>query len=107
VAPAVANASFVTKSSLTWMPVAFIQNYSDANAFCTTSTINGASGWRLPTEFELVDLYGAGTMNGQGWTLAKTWSSTVSGTAHLAVDLATGASAPQVDSNGAYVACVK
>lgn len=107
VAPAVTNTNYVTKGSITLMPATFIANWSDANTFCTTSQINGSTGWRLPTEFELVDLYTAGTMSGQGWALAKTWSSTVSGTTHLAVDLSNGASAPQVESNSAYVTCVK
>jgi hypothetical protein len=102
-----ANSNFVVKSSITWMPVTSIAHWSDANSFCTGTTINGAAGWRLPTEFELADLFASGLMNGQGWALAKTWSSTVSGTAHLAVDLSNGVSAPQLDSNSAYVACVK
>jgi hypothetical protein len=107
VAPPAVNASYVVKSSTTWMPVTFIANWSDANSFCTTTTINGTTGWRLPTEFELTDLYASAAMSGQGWTLAKTWSSTVSGTAHLAVDLSNGVPTPQMDSNGAYVTCVK
>jgi hypothetical protein len=107
VAPAAVNASYVVRSSRAWMPVASMAHWSDANSFCTTSTINGATGWRLPTEFELADLFTSGAMNGQGWTLAKTWSSTVSGSAHLAVDLSNGVSAAHLDSNSAYVTCVK
>jgi hypothetical protein len=107
VAPTAANTNFVTRSAVTWMPVTFILNWSDANSFCTTSTINGATGWRLPREFELQDLVTSGLMNGQGWTLAKTWSVSPSGTAHLAVDLSNGASGPQEDGSGAYVTCVR
>jgi Bacterial Ig-like domain (group 2) len=107
VAPTTANANFVTRSSVTWMPVTFILHWSDANSFCTTSTINGATGWRLPREFELQDLFASGLMNGQGWTLAKTWSVTAAGTAHVAVDLSNAASGPQEDGSGAYVTCVR
>jgi hypothetical protein len=49
---------------------------ADATALCA-GTINGQTGWRLPTKDELVSLYNSGAMNGQGWSLAGwVWSST-------------------------------
>lgn len=110
VAPTVMAANVVVKNSLTWMPVTFSASWVDANAFCTTSTINGVAGWRLPTEFDLSTFFAAGSMNGQGWSLGRTWSST-GGTgvvaSHVAVNLASGVSNDQANDNSAYVACVR
>ena len=110
VAPAVVAANIVVKNSLTWMPVNFSSNWVDANAFCTTSIINGKAGWRLPTEFDLSTLYDGGSMSGQGWSLGRTWSSTGGSgvvASHIAINLATGVSNDQANENSAYVACVR
>lgn len=109
VAPA-ATGSVLLRNALTWTPTAFAKTWSDADAFCTTTTINEKTGWRLPTEFELADLATSGTIAGQGWVAAKTWSSTRSdAVSHLTIDLANPAvpSAPHLDENSAYVTCVK
>jgi hypothetical protein len=110
VAPAAVAANVVVKNSLTWMPVTFSASWVDANAFCTTSVINGQAGWHLPTEFDLSALFATGSMNGQGWSLGRTWSST-GGTgvlaSHVAVNLATGVANDQANDNSAYVACVR
>ncbi|MFL6673623.1 MAG: hypothetical protein ACJ8LG_10070 [Massilia sp.] len=109
VAPAPGTANYVTRGQLAWMPTTFALTWSDANAFCTSSKINGLTGWQLATEFDLTELFASGALAGQGWTLGKTWSST-SGAAtgtHLAVQLSTGASAPELNDNKAYVACVR
>lgn len=109
------SGNYVTRSGHTWMPVQFIDNQTNASSYCTTTTINGMTGWRLPTEFELSDLYVSGMMNGQGWALCKTWSSTpstglggatVSGY-HRAVNLSSGAASDERDEDSAYVACVR
>lgn len=117
VAPASATRIFVVRSGRTWMPVEFIADWATAQAYCATTTINGLIGWRLPNEFELNDLYASGMMNGQGWTLGKTWSSTSSNGAfitpgvdaffHLAVNLTTGVSSSELNENGAYISCVR
>jgi hypothetical protein len=50
---------------------------------------------------------------GQGWVMAKTWSSKAdaitSGTTHLTIDLANPGvpAAAHVDANSAYVTCVR
>jgi Tfp pilus assembly major pilin PilA len=112
VAPTVAGANVVTNGSLTWMPVTFSANWTDANAFCTTSTINGLTGWRLPTEFDLSTLFASGSMSGQGWSLQRTWTST-SGSgvvaSHVVVNLgsASGDKNDQANDNSANVACVR
>jgi hypothetical protein len=110
VAPTVAGANVVTNAALTWMPVTFSANWTDANAFCTTSTINGLAGWRLPTEFDLSNLAASAAMNGQGWTLGRTWTST-GGTgvvaSHFVVNLVGAAATEQANDNSAYVTCVR
>ncbi len=73
---AVTTASYVSQGGLTWMPASWtLYDYAGATALCA-GTINGQTGWRLPTKDELVSLYNSGAMNGQGWSLGWAWSST-------------------------------
>lgn len=114
VAPAMTG-NLVTRSARTWMPVRHIDTWANANAYCVKTVINGQIGWRLPGTFELTDLASSGQIAGQGWMLAKTWTSAASVDAaktvikdvHDTVDLATGATGMQSDLSGAYVACVR
>lgn len=114
--------SYVSQGGLTWMPVSLTTyTYAQATALCA-GTINGQTGWRLPTLAELTGLttlpqgygtatgglYGSGAMNGQGWTLALTWSSTPFGSGnHYNVTLASGNAGSDIDSSGIYVTCVR
>lgn len=103
------TASVATNNGLTFMPATRADTWANANAFCAGTTINGATGWRLPLPVELTDLYASGAMNGKSWVLGKTWSS-AAGTAassHVAVNLATGMSGDEPDANGAYLTCVR
>jgi hypothetical protein len=83
--------------------------YAGATALCA-GTINGLTGWRLPTSAELSALYTSGAMNGQGWTLHYTWSSTPysAPSTHYIVSLLNGlvdfADDPLL---GGYVTCVR
>jgi hypothetical protein len=109
VAPATAG-KFVTQNGRSWMPVTFIATWDNANAFCNTTTINGMTGWKLPTQFDLTELYASGAMNGQSWTLGQTWSSTGSGipiNSYSTVNLTDGAVQQSAGSAGAYVTCVR
>lgn len=74
--PPTTTGNSVMRGSRAWMPVSFADTWTNANTYCTTTTINGETGWRLPTVFELSDLYTSGVMNEKGWLLSKTWSST-------------------------------
>lgn len=66
--------AYVSQAGLTWMPTTGVDGtYAQAAALCA-GTINGQTGWRLPTDAELSALYASGAMNGQGWTLGYTWS---------------------------------
>jgi len=102
-------AGYVFQGGLTWMPVTSYKTWANADAYCTTTTINGLTGWRMPTQPELSALYASGTMNGQGWALGGTWTSTQSATAgvHAWVGLGTGAIIWDFDASSNYASCVR
>lgn len=102
------NATIVKFGGRTWSPVTFPDTFANANTYCTTTTINGTKGWRLPAEIELTDLYNSGAIAGHGWTLSRTWSSTA-GTLtaeRKTVRLDTGIVGDEAEVNTSYVACV-
>lgn len=102
------SAAYVVQGGLTWMPVTFFDSWTNANAYCANTTINGQTGWRLPTQLELSALYASGVMNGQGWTLSTTWSSTVySAGSHYSVVLDYGNVYWLNDTSFIYVSCVR
>ncbi len=102
------TAAVVTSGTRTWMPVTFSDSYANATAFCTTTTINGKKGWRVPTELELSDLRASGALNDKGWNLSRTWSSTAGEIAatRKTVRLNDGTVADVAETGSAYVACV-
>jgi len=100
------TAGYVTQGSLTWMPVTSTDTWTNANTYCTTSTINGVTGWRMPTRLELSVLYTIGAMNGQGWTLNYTWSSTPFVANYYSVSLGNGLVNTNADATPLYVSCV-
>jgi hypothetical protein len=107
----VTPSGYVYQGGLTWMPVSemLLDNWTTANTHCTTATINGLTGWRLPTSAELSALYTSGAMNGQGWwTLNNIWSSTLLGTGyHTSVNLDNGFFGASLDTSNLYVTCVR
>lgn len=107
--PPATSASIVTNAGLTWAPVTFSATYANAASYCTTTSINSATGWRLPTDAELTALRTSGAMNNQGWSLSRTWSSTAGGLAgeRKTVRLDDGVAASLAETGEAYVACVK
>ena len=99
--------NFVSQGGLTWMPVTFQDTLSNANAYCTSTTINGQTGWRLPTQAELLALYYSGAMNGQGWTISSStyvWSSAINGNI---LSLVSGNGGTSGDPQTNYVTCVR
>jgi hypothetical protein len=109
VAPPTAG-SYVTQNGHSWMSVTFADTWDNANAFCNTTTINGATGWRLPTQFDLTELYASGAITGYGWTMGQTWSSTGFGAPineYFTVNLANGAVQQTRSSAGSYVTCIR
>jgi hypothetical protein len=103
----------IKQGGLTWIQLnskdyAPALMWTDANAYCANTAINGQNGWRLPTKDELIALYNSGAMKGQGWTLIFTWSSTpVNAGTHYDVNLSNGYVHPGVDTNTIYVTCVR
>lgn len=105
-------AGYIVQGGLIWMPVTFSDTGTNANLYCANTTINGQTGWRMPTQPELSGLYSSGAMNGQGWTLSNTWSSTVpTGSGgiyiHYYVSLVNGYVYYQNDTYIFYVTCVR
>jgi hypothetical protein len=107
-------AGYVSEGGLTWMPISGTTYSQDpafgnpANTYCTTSTISGLTGWRLPTSAELSALYASGAMNSQGWTLGNTWSSTpFSAGVYFYFNLRSAANYQLSDTNLIYVTCVR
>ena len=90
--PASLPAGYIQQGGLTWTPNTIggttlgnpydwdAGGYTDwptANNYCANATINGQTGWRLPTKDELDNLYKSGALAGKpGWALENTWSST-------------------------------
>jgi hypothetical protein len=110
--PPVNNAALVHTTSLAWMGVSFSANWTNASAYCASTTIAGTTGgWRLPTTAELKELQASGAIAGQGWTVGYTWSVDMgvasNAPTHVAVDLASGATVERPDAAGAYVTCVR
>lgn len=108
---------YVIQGGLTWTPNittvggwygAGRADWNMANTYCNT-TINGLTGWRLPTQFELKSLYSSGAAAGQpGWTLDYTWSSASVGAGfHYDVSLNIGVVGTSNDASYSYVSCVR
>jgi hypothetical protein len=108
-AGAASAGNYVTKGGLKWMPISDLQlSWIDANDFCTTKTINGQKGWRLPTKYELTILYDSKALKDQGWTLGPTWSSTPAGSGlRYYVYLDNGNEYVSSDTRTGYVTCVR
>lgn len=107
-------AGFISYGGLTWAPRGSTKyDWGAANAYCTTSTLNGATGWRLPTEAELTALgiWADGTtrLTGAGWTIAGLgWTSNpdTPGT-HRVVQLSPVMNGGAVDGYAISITCVR
>jgi hypothetical protein len=108
VAPA-STAAYVTREGATWMPATIALTWTEADAYCKNTKIQGATGWKLPGQFELAALSTSGMLVGQGWAVGDAWTATAGSTAdsHFAVNLASGASNAFPKENKAYVTCVR
>jgi hypothetical protein len=108
IAPA-ATESFVTREGLTWMPATVALTWTEADAYCKNTKIQGTNGWKLPTQFDLAALANSGMPTQKGWAAGDAWTATAGSTAdsHFAVNLASGASNAFPKENKAYVTCVR
>lgn len=106
-----ASTGFISFGGLTWAPVTFTSaNWQAASAYCTGTTINGQTGWRMPTYNELLNLAtNAGRLSAYGWVVSYTWTGTQAGAGyHSFIDLEYGTGFGVLDSNpGFYVSCVR
>jgi hypothetical protein len=61
-------AGYISQGGLTWMPnnAAGTMDWSTADNCRNNTTINGQTGWRLPTLAELSSLRSSGALAGQG-----------------------------------------
>lgn len=101
----------LVNSGLTWTQDNFnaTATWTAANTYCTTTTINGTTSWRLPTSTELIAMRVANPGTNLGWTLVGLWSSdAVSAGFHnqLAMNNASAAAVSTDDTALNYFSCV-
>lgn len=100
----------VLNAGLQWMkPPGDTKTYANADSFCSSSTHANMSGWRLPTQLELSNLYfdkGASAMADAGWPNSWIWTSTVYSSGHKVTRMSNGDSS--WDSSGSQLyTCVR
>lgn len=92
--------TYAIQGALIWMPVTLPANtWTAARDYCATTTINGKTGWTLPTIAQLTALDESLVLVGHGWTLGGTWSADWGGWGHLVFDLSDW----YVNSDGTHV----
>jgi hypothetical protein len=104
----VLSGNYLIYAGRSWTPT-LLNTWANANTFCTTTTINGLTGWRLPTDFELSELKKNVDLTVQGWILSKTWSS-VKGSitdSRITIDLSSGTPSDILEITGAYFTCMR
>ena len=100
---------YASEGGLTWMPVSnTTYTLSNASVLCS-GTINGQTGWRLPTVAELLALYSSKAFNGKGWMLGATWSSAtqIPGFSNKTVNLSIGSTSSNAYTQTIYLTCVR
>lgn len=111
------TAGYVVQGGLTWMPATTTNWWPAANTYCSTTTINGLTGWRLPTQAEFDSLRVSGALAGQGWpTDNYYWSSTPAGAGvltptapdyYVGVQIAYAGPYGMYMTNNLYISCVR
>lgn len=95
-----------------------LKSWTDANAYCSTATINGITGWRMPSSSELItfwNAYGntrgsANALSGYAFIVSYTWNNyQTSPGYHQWTNMDTGRQIglPHPDSDPLYWTCVK
>lgn len=108
------TAATVVNGALTWArPTSLPRPWLNAVAWCPTATINGMTGWRMPTQPELSAFWaakGAAYLASAGWTSGTVWTSTpFNSNAWLMVAMGDGSLTygTDQDADRAAVACVR
>ena len=115
----------ISVGGLTWMKISSTQyNFAQATALCA-GTINGLTGWRLPTLVELSAFSSAYPFNStaywtivnQGWELTSVWSSVAGAnawgasnswvTTHNLYFFSNGNIMSDIDTDSNQTACVR
>lgn len=70
----------IVQGGLTWSDAktGYVYNWADANTYCTTSTINALTGWRLPTPSELNSYMLSSISNTKLYSSSEYWTSSIS-----------------------------
>ena len=98
------STGYLVQGGLLWMPM-LANTWVNANTYCTTTTINGQTGWRLPTSGELSGF--AATATSAGWG-GGVWSSTYHSPGfHYFVALVNGSAGPYDDTSSISYTCVR
>jgi len=112
---------YISQGGLTWSPNTADggQTWSNANTYCTTATIDGSTGWRLPTYAELFQMFSSGAIGtsaqSNGWGSVSlgggatpTWTSDSTGAgSHKSISELVLGGTSAADSTVNYVTCVK
>ena len=97
---------FVSYGGLIWSPANVAFAWGNASSYCA-GTVNGTTGWRLPTVSELSALDSTGQRY-PGWTQRFTWTSNPGSPGnHFGVTTGGGGSIPFTDAYFGQVTCVK
>ena len=113
VAAAIPDGYFI-QGGLLWMPVSLELDWASADAYRVGTTINGQSGWRLPTRTE-ASMFRNGFIARGGfyhpkWKTLYVWASTAptgSTSFHHFIDLNIGSGFEALNSNKFGVTCVR
>ena len=108
---------FARQGGLAWsLPSSKSESWNEANSYCNATTIDGLTGWRLPTKDELSSLYKENhqnpkVLNEKKWMLGGIWTSTLSNSrfyrnSHFAVNLELGSIYEYYDSGSLFISCV-
>ncbi|WP_338845981.1 hypothetical protein V8J88_19850 [Massilia sp. W12] len=103
-------AGFLKSGNLMFLPPdASTRNFPTADAYCAAQSASGRRGWRLPTVYELANLYherGAGAISAAGWPSGWLWSNTPGAPAYHVFRMTDGLPSTAGGSNAYNVTCV-
>ncbi|NOK15860.1 Ig-like domain-containing protein [Corallococcus carmarthensis] len=101
----------VTSGGLTWVkPGAATVTWTEGNMYCTNTAIAGLTGWRMPVEEELTNLWvdkGTAFLAAQGWPLEWIWSMSPYFSGHVVTRMANGASSYANEADKQFLTCVR
>lgn len=101
---------YVFQGGLTWMPPVTYpeKTWIEANSYCATTTIKGQTGWRLPTNSELIALYHSEAAKDTNWHWELLWSSkSLGGGFHSTVGLFSGGEGAGDSTDKHVTTCVR